>query len=672
MKIIQEKQKAKIHSSTKRTKSVVSYVDIFEGPFSFQNNIKINNFFFRMIKIYKKYLNHLKDIKNDDYRTYDKDKNKHKNNFKKTPLIFVLEDIHLSDNYAIDFIKFLFHNKDRDLNPFIVILLIQTPFNENFRPLAKRSLENFLLSYSEYCNKPNEDKIISFDIKPLKKAEIETMIIFCYEKKVLNDYKTNLETVDNQILDFLLMKSFHGIPLLVLSLFESLLKSEKFIQTLSGEFIITSELIDDNVIYDWSDISLPYIYEKITLNYINNLLDFREIILLKYASIIGTIFDIKTFDKMNPLKNIFKIRDLEKILLKLNDEYIIETFTEEIENQNKKKVNLICHISFPLLREVLHQKFLMEKRAALHMKVAKLISTSKKSLYFSIENELKILKRHLLYSEMNIINEIETKEITTVQDILENKKVLNYNNLKIFLVKEMCSKFYSNYIGNIIEGNLEMYIKGSKWIKVSYYIDNEAKMFISLRNPKKIANEYIMIIPIKDIYKNSIIQNNTIKTKNDNLLAIYISKETGPLKENIKNNVIFSSEHREEICKLDIALNFLKVKVNYDKYVDNYGLSRFPLYKSKWYKNKDLYLAISEKKGIKIKNMSCLDIINLQNINASYSESFSIKEFNKSKTIKKSFNIIIQSTLSIFLGIIQEKIFKKKGSESNREENEMN
>jgi hypothetical protein len=451
-----------------------------------------------------------------------------------------------------------------------------------------------------------------------------------------------------------------------MKLFESLLKSEKFIQTLSGEFIITSELIDDNVIFDWSDLSLPYIYEKIALNYINNILDFKEILLLEYASIIGTIFDLKTFDKLNPLKSIIKINDLEKILLKLKNEYIAEIFTEEIENQKKKRLNLICHMTFPLMREVLHQKFLMEKRAALHMKVAKLISTSKKSLFFSIENELKILKRHLLYSEMNIINEIELKEIRTVQDILQNKKVLNYNNLKLFYVKEIFSKYYSNYKGNIMEGNLEMLINGSRWIKVSYFIDNAAKMFISLRNPKTIINEYIMIINIKDIYKNKFIKNDAINTKNDNLFAIYIFKETA----DNKKIVIFSSDQREEICKLDITLNFLKVKVNYDKYVNKYGFSQFPLYKSKWFKQKNLfYFDNLEQNCTDIRNVNTMSsIFNLKKLNSSVSEAFITKVFNKTKIIKKSFNIIIQGTFSLFLGIIQEKLVLKKRNE-NKEEN---
>ena len=339
LKIMKEKTKEKAQCNSLKTK-IFSAVKNFEGPFDYKNSSKLNIFFFEMIKIYKIYLNSRKE---NDSNIFKNEKNKDKNNIKKIPLIFILDDIQVSNKYSLDFIQYLFNNKDIDLNPFIIILIEQTPFSDNFLPLTHEIFEFFLVSLSEYSDKPNEDALICFDIKPLiEKNDLEKLIIYYYKESVLNNYKTNLESVDNQILDFLLMKTFHGIPLLVLSLFESLIKSGKFIQTLSGEFIITSELIDDNIICDWSDILLPYVYEKIVSMHINSLLSFKEIILLKYASVIGTFFDLKTLDKINPMKSILKIKDLEKILLKLNREYLIETFTEEIENQKNKIQNLIC------------------------------------------------------------------------------------------------------------------------------------------------------------------------------------------------------------------------------------------------------------------------------------------------------------------------------------------
>jgi hypothetical protein len=126
---------------------------------------------------------------------------------------------------------------------------------------------------------------------------------------------------------------------------------------------------------------------------------------------------------------------------------------------------------------------------------------------------------------------------------------------------------------------------------------------------------------------------------------------------------LFSSEQREEICKLDIAINFLRVKVNYDKYVFCYGYIQLPLYKIKWYKQKkDLIYSRLEQNGISIKINKINNLINYNN--TKYSES---NKSEKIKDIKSSFKIIFQSTLGIFLGKIQEHLTKmdEKKTKSN-------
>ena len=74
---------------------------------------------------------------------------------------------------------------------------------------------------------------------------------------------------------------------------------------------------------------------------INNTLDFKEKLLVEYPSVIGTVCDIKTLDKLNPNKNFVKMKDLERILLKLNNEYFIEIFTDEVKTKKiRPKFNL--------------------------------------------------------------------------------------------------------------------------------------------------------------------------------------------------------------------------------------------------------------------------------------------------------------------------------------------
>ena len=664
MEVMIEKEVNKDNNKNKKKMNKVtkekSYVKYLEGPFDFKDKYKIYEFFFIMIISYKEYLNNKKHEHVLKLNPKERRSNKSIN---RLPLIFVIDDLHFSDDFSLEFIQYLFNNEKQELNPFYIILIEQTPFNEKFPPLIHRSFENFLFFVSEYSEKPKTDKVIKFDMKPLiEKYNLQKLIIFYNKESVMKKYKTNLESVDDKILEFLLMKTFNGIPLLALSLFDSLIKSEKFIQKLSGEFIITSELIDDNIMHDWSDLLLPYIFEKIDTMMFNNLLSYKEIMIIKFASIIGNIFDLKTLDKLNPLKNIIKIKDMEKLLLKLNNEYLLEIYYPEIEKKKNKIQNIVCQLTFPLIREILHQKIPMERRAMLHMKMSKILSTSKRNGYFSIENELKIFKRHLLYSEMNIIKEMESKDIKTVQDILQNKKELNYNNLKLYVVKEIFSKYYSEYTGNIMEGNLEI-LYNNRWLKISYFIDISSNIYINFENPKLGTNEIIMTIPIKSIYKNKILSKNLSKMKSNNMLAIYQTLGSEPLKFNNKKIILLSSEQREEICKLDIAINFLRVKANYDKYVLCFGYIQFPLYKIKWYKQKkDLIYSRLEQNGITIKINKTNNLINYNNMK--YSEA-NITE--KIEDIKSSFKIIFQSTFSIFLGKIQEQLtkIKEKKSKSN-------
>ena len=182
-KIMKEKEKINIE--------IHSFVEKLEGPFFFKNSYKLNTFFFEMIKIYRIYLNSQYKEENDSYMT---NINKNKNIIKNIPLIFVLEEVHISNKYSIDFIQYLFNNKDKELNPFIIILIEQTPFSQNFNLVTQEIFENFLNYYSEFSEKPNEDKIICFNIEPLiKKADLEKLIINYYKESVLNNYKTNLE-----------------------------------------------------------------------------------------------------------------------------------------------------------------------------------------------------------------------------------------------------------------------------------------------------------------------------------------------------------------------------------------------------------------------------------------------------------------------------------------------
>ena len=68
-----------------------SEIKKLEGPFFYENLEEINLFFYEMIKLYFKYLKTKQIINNISL-----------------PLIFLLDDIQLSNHHSIEFIKFLY------------------------------------------------------------------------------------------------------------------------------------------------------------------------------------------------------------------------------------------------------------------------------------------------------------------------------------------------------------------------------------------------------------------------------------------------------------------------------------------------------------------------------------------------------------------------------------
>ena len=122
------------------------------------------------------------------------------------------------------------------------------------------------------------------------------------------------------------------------------------------------------------------------------------------------------------------------------------------------------------------------------MKLAVIIS-SKRIKYFSLDDELKFLKKNLINSEANIIDEMnrKRKDIITLKDIIETRKDLSYNNLKILLLKEICHNFYKNKLNNLLEGNIELYRENkSDWIPVYYLINTKNIIFYNQEDEKKI------------------------------------------------------------------------------------------------------------------------------------------------------------------------------------------
>ena len=621
-----------------------SVISELEGPHRIKDFNKINFFFYEMIKAYKNYLL---------YKYKDKNKNK-------VPLIFVIDDVQISDKYSIGFIKNLFNKSDKNNDPFIIILAEQTPFNKNYSPLSHRELEYFLSTFIEFDENIGSDKIICFEMKPFfEKNILKDILIENFNKYIIQNYDTELKVIDDRILDFLIMKSFQGNPLLIISLFETFLKSQKYIQILENESKceITQELLDDNEVFDWSSLLIPYIYEKLTSIMINNLLTFKEALLLKYACTIGTFFDIQTLDKINPLNLIIKREDLYNIMQKLCDEYVIEVFGDEQLIKKSKKF-LICKICFPFMREVLNQKFPIERRASLHAETAKLLTGSKKMFYFNYKIEGKILRRHLIYSEINVVNEIESSiGKNSIVEECKNNQIMNLGNLTLLFVKEIIARIFDRKNKNVLEGKLEMKI-GFTWVNVSYFIDRTWKLYF---NRKKNNEEEIELkVPIKDIYKNT-------KLNDGKVLELIIAEYSFFIQNKIKNKYYFQSDNWYDIFQLDTAISFLRVIANFEKYNYNFGYTQLPLYKPGWYAKKEKKYYANLEKNQRAYYGTLISSRTKRLLSSYGLDNRTDKILNESKDVKKIFVSLMHTTFTLLLAKIQFNLHKDY-SLNNKEE----
>ena len=112
----------------------------------------------------------------------------------------------------------------------------------------------------------------------------------------------NITTVDHELINIILKKSFKGIPIFIIDLIEALLQ-QKYIQYPAQQLITTTELVNMDRDGDWTSFVLPIRFEKILGNIID-IFNVKEIMIMKYASVIGNIFDLSTLQRVNPFNNV--------------------------------------------------------------------------------------------------------------------------------------------------------------------------------------------------------------------------------------------------------------------------------------------------------------------------------------------------------------------------------
>lgn len=215
--------------------------------------------------------------------------------------------------------------------------------------------------------------------------------------KIKNDILIN-----EDVLDFILSKSFNGNPLFVYDLLNTMV--EKNLVIFTQNMLYCSPFLLEMIKFkDWAKFEIPYRIEKLIGNIIDNL-NPKEIIILKCASVIGNIFDINILYAINPFVTIMN-EDLLTMIYNFEQLGIIEILSDLNPN------HLVAKFSLPFLREVLYLRMLSEQKTAIHSEIARNLKTPKFS-YHDFEKERQILLRHLIESEKTVMSLMAVKEDT--------------------------------------------------------------------------------------------------------------------------------------------------------------------------------------------------------------------------------------------------------------------
>jgi len=175
-------------------------------------------------------------------------------------------------------------------------------YQEPLIPLLKSPLDKI----TKLLEVVNPDKSYSLNGFTAE-SEISDLI-----KSHLND-TINITSIDSHLIKILLQKSFKGTPIFIIDLVETFLNA-KLIEFPNQQLITYKELDNMDKYNDWNEFNLPIRFEKIIGEIIDSL-NVKEIVILKYACVIGNIFDLEKLSKILPFNNI-NDEDLFQILTK--------------------------------------------------------------------------------------------------------------------------------------------------------------------------------------------------------------------------------------------------------------------------------------------------------------------------------------------------------------------
>lgn len=485
---------------------------------------------------------------------------KYKNHFlNNTPLFMIIEDIHFSDKLSFEFMKLLY--REDNLNGIIVIYSfkdqlihsINDSLNVKFKINDVVALENVYIM----------DNINEYE-------DVSKLILF----SLPDNLKSNIKEIDLELKNIILIKSLRGNPLLIINLLESIIKADLYV--VDKDVMRPSKILQEmEKMRDFSNFPVPMIVEK-HIGYILDLFTAKDIIILKYAAVIGNIFSLSVLYSMNEFNNL-SLEDVNNILKSFEAKGILEVLYDLY------LPHTVFKFAIPLCREVLYQRMLIEQKNEIHLNTARTMQSIKFS-YLPMDEEMQVLKHHLKQSEKSLIDYIKDDN-----PYKNDKDVLKLNNIKLCVVKEL-------------QQNIKKYIKRIEIDNKSHQIQLIKKDFLEKKSDKKITWErryfgvsinkgyywYIKedyegnkiplgYFDLKHVYNVEILPDFSIGS-NKNLLSIHVAQWYKKDLLQGPRSYIFSFDSKEILHTWIITLNFLKLNVLYDEFSINVGVVTFPLF----------------------------------------------------------------------------------------------
>ena len=570
---------------------------------------------------------------------------------KNLPLILIIEDTHLVDSNTI-----LLLNNLHSIPKTFIACTYQNTLNpyENQVPHFFDIDEEF-----EFVGLSNYDDVISL---------IQN---YCEKKKQIT-----FRTIKQDTLRVILERSFKNNPLFILEIFESLFNQEQ-IYINENKVIVSSPIfIKYNEILDWSKLNLPFLIEKIVGNIIDSL-KCNEIIILKHASVIGTIFDVDKLNKLNIINNI-TLDDLIQIIYNFSQKGVMEI----LYDLEPKK--LVAKFAIPFLKEILYKRMLVETKNEIHLKVARLMESSKLN-YLPKKMETDLLNFHLIEEEKTILDHLSDTKEDKIEQIKKEA------NLKIKVLKETTDKIKDidlrvNEIDDISKNeNSDIVIskgsmpivkhgtiekksdKGITWVP-RFVITTKTRFFYWYTSKDYEFNkQYLGMFELKNIYDIKVLRDFEFSDKK-NLLQVKVSAYYK--KDQLKGgrDYIFSINDKNELNSWVIVLNFLRAKSIYDEFRFTFGTINFPFTHEKnktgwrkikrnfhlnlgndYYYNPKFY-GFNKKKSEKKSSVYGLSTT----VIAEKKEQNEIELVSK---LKDKSEILLNITFGYFLGIIQNRIY---------------